>query len=330
MEISSLDSFQEKNILVIGDYCIDEFIQGDLNPISPISPESPILRITVDEIRTNPGMAGNIAQGVRALGANCYVAGVFGNDVASDILLSSFTNGKNRIEESGMVYQDRRITPKFTRVLAGGKAYSPQGVVRYDLENTFDVGEKTTRELIDRFSNFPQLDAIIVADYDEVGKGVVNETLLDAIRTKAKDENIFLIGDSRTNFKQFQRFTCIKPNRSEAEQLCDGYLENYAQTIINRMGLESLLVTKDSEGMDIFSATECNAHFPAYNDKPVCVDGVGDTVTCAFTLARISGMTYSYSAMISSYAAAVGVSKPGVDIVTLEELKEFILKEENK
>ena len=56
-----------KNILVIGDSCIDEYIYCSTNRFCPDAPV-PILK--PEAYVSTEGMAGNVADNLRALGAN--------------------------------------------------------------------------------------------------------------------------------------------------------------------------------------------------------------------------------------------------------------------
>jgi len=53
-------------ILVIGDSCIDIFKYGEVNRLAP---EAPIPIIIPETEKSNPGMAGNVVENLKALGA---------------------------------------------------------------------------------------------------------------------------------------------------------------------------------------------------------------------------------------------------------------------
>ncbi|MEK6827205.1 MAG: PfkB family carbohydrate kinase, partial [Nanoarchaeota archaeon] len=171
-------------------------------------------------------------------------------------------------------------------------------------------------------------DAIIVGDYNEFGEGIITNYLLNKLIEISSDKRIFSIGDSRKNFKSFHDFTCIKPNLNEARQLekTKGMsLDNLALKITKDLKLKAVLITKDKEGMYLLTNSGIKKDFPAYAKEVVDVTGAGDSVTSAFTLALTSGFGYEQSAQLASYAAAISVSKPGVSVVSLEELKKFTL-----
>lgn len=323
MELEYLNNFRDKKILVIGDYCIDRFYYGSPNNQCPVSPEAPILRMLINQTKTNPGMTGNIALGINALEAKCYAVGIIGEDNASKDLIAMFK--EKGINTDGMFLQKERITPEFSRIVARGK-YPEQSLMRFDKENITRINEESTYNLIEFIGQLRnEIDAIIVADYDEVGNGVIGKELLYGIkRIRETRKNIIVIGDSRTDFEKFYGFTCIKPNLDEASRL--GEIEN-ASKIIEKLNLNALLITKDKDGMEIITKEGGRNRFPAYAQNVVDVTGAGDSVICAFTLGLSSGFDYFSSAQLSSYAAAISVSKPGVYAVTLNELKDFLENE---
>lgn len=58
------------NILVIGDSCVDEFVYGD---IYRVSPEAPVPVIVKSHEKSNDGMALNVYNNVKSLGAYAYI-----------------------------------------------------------------------------------------------------------------------------------------------------------------------------------------------------------------------------------------------------------------
>src|SRR5436309_14158895 len=75
---SLITSFQGKRVLVIGDMVADEYLIG--RP-TRISREAPVLILELDEERTIPGGASNVAVNARALRAEVFLAGVVGDDL---------------------------------------------------------------------------------------------------------------------------------------------------------------------------------------------------------------------------------------------------------
>src|SRR5436189_3594420 len=91
---SLIDSFSGKRVLVIGDMVADEYLIGRPNRISR---EAPVLILDLDEERTVPGGATNVAVNVRSLGGGVFLAGVIGDDLPGQRLCRAIDDlGMNR------------------------------------------------------------------------------------------------------------------------------------------------------------------------------------------------------------------------------------------
>src|SRR5436305_12400597 len=71
-------AFKGKRVLVIGDMVADEYLIG--RP-TRISREAPVLILELDEERTIPGGAANVAVNSSSLGAEVFLTGVVGDDL---------------------------------------------------------------------------------------------------------------------------------------------------------------------------------------------------------------------------------------------------------
>ena len=58
------------NVTVIGEYCIDVFVYGDVNRLSP---EAPVPVFLPRETTENPGMAGNVVENILAIKPDCRI-----------------------------------------------------------------------------------------------------------------------------------------------------------------------------------------------------------------------------------------------------------------
>lgn len=318
------EEFSKKKVLIVGDYCIDEFLEGEAESVSP---EAPVLRVFINKIKTNPGMTGNIVIGIKALGAETYAVGIIGNDENSKKLIHYLK--KQNINTEGMFLQKGRITPKFSRIVVGGERYPKQSAIRFDIENKKGINQDSLQKIIEFIYQNKDADAIIVADYDEVGGGIINKNLLDKIVNIARQNNIILIGDSRKNLHNFYNFTCLVPNLHEAKLVYEKEFEKKVDStldmpkeLIERLKLDAILITKDKEGMEM-TTKERTYSIPAFAEKVVDVTGAGDTVTCVLTLGLCSGLDYYKATKLAGYGAAIAVSKQGLAAVTLDEIKYF-------
>src|SRR5215467_4819003 len=86
---SIVASFAKKRVLVIGDMVADEYLIG--RP-TRIARDAPVLILKLDEERTMPGGAANVAVNARTLGAEVFLAGVIGYDLPGQRLRRAITD----------------------------------------------------------------------------------------------------------------------------------------------------------------------------------------------------------------------------------------------
>src|SRR5437667_12608309 len=70
-----------RRIVVVGDAMLDLYLEGDAERISP---EAPVPVVTVRARRTALGGAANVAANVAAIGAECRLVAVIGDDARGD------------------------------------------------------------------------------------------------------------------------------------------------------------------------------------------------------------------------------------------------------
>src|SRR5436190_20281523 len=100
-------NFAGKEIIVLGDMMLDEFLWGKVRRISP---EAPVPVVEVIEETYRLGGAGNVAANIHALGATAIPIGVIGHDGAAD-RVAELMHALN-IDTGGIVRDDRPTTLK--------------------------------------------------------------------------------------------------------------------------------------------------------------------------------------------------------------------------
>src|SRR5499433_958588 len=78
-----LRALRDRNVLVLGDVMLDEFVWGD---VTRISPEAPVPVVDVRRESMHLGGAANVLANLVALGARGSVVGVVGKDSSGDRL----------------------------------------------------------------------------------------------------------------------------------------------------------------------------------------------------------------------------------------------------
>src|SRR5881409_4212736 len=119
-----LKRMAECRIVVVGDAMLDIYLAGDAERISP---EAPVPVVTVRGRRYALGGAANVAANVSAIGAECRLVAVIGDDARGDSLRAELA--QNRLPDRHIVVAAARPTTSKTRVTARG-----QQVVRIDEE----------------------------------------------------------------------------------------------------------------------------------------------------------------------------------------------------
>src|SRR6516164_11255166 len=141
---SVIAGFKGKRVLVIGDMVADEYLIG--RP-TRISREAPVLILELDEERTMPGGAANVAVNARTLGAEVFLAGIVGDDLPGQRLRHAIADLK--MHQEGIVTDARRPTSTKTRILAGSPQLVQQQIVRIDRVNTSEIGQPDSGYICD-------------------------------------------------------------------------------------------------------------------------------------------------------------------------------------
>jgi D-beta-D-heptose 7-phosphate kinase/D-beta-D-heptose 1-phosphate adenosyltransferase len=320
-----LPNFKKARILVIGDLILDEFIWGSVDRISP---EAPVPVVRVKSQSFMPGGASNVANNIKALGAEVYMVGVAGSDLYGDILKQQLRD--RGINTDGLVTDGSRQTTLKTRVIAHS-----QQVVRIDKEDNYHVAGDTLKKISNYIlTNISKVDAIIIEDY---GKGVITPKLLNnVLKAARKEKKIITIDPKEQHLAYYKKATAITPNKYELEKAAHVKIEDSASLklaaakLLKRLQLDSILVTLGEDGMCLFERSGKITKIPTMAQEVYDVSGAGDTVISTFTLALASSANLKQAAFMSNCAAGVVVGKVGVAVCSADELRNKIIMQTKK
>ena len=145
-----------KRILVVGDLMIDEWIWGD---VTRISPEAPVPVVKVGRHTFTLGGAGNVANNLRALGAQVAFVGVAGDDAEGTRASEMFA--ELGVDASGVLRENDRPTTRKTRIVAHN-----QQVVRTDWESVEPLDAKANARVVEAVKKRAgEADAVVLSDY---------------------------------------------------------------------------------------------------------------------------------------------------------------------
>ena len=103
-------------IVVVGDAMLDVYLVGEVDRVSP---EAPVPVVTVRASRHGLGGAANVAANVTALGAECRLVAVVGEDARAGAVRSELEDV--HLSSDYLVVDPARPTTSKTRVVARGR-----------------------------------------------------------------------------------------------------------------------------------------------------------------------------------------------------------------
>jgi len=311
-----LSEIGKRNIVVLGDVMLDEFLWGD---VTRISPEAPVPVVDIRRESTHLGGAANVLANLLALGAKASVIGVIGDDFAGERIRSSVRD-KSAAQTDGLLILDTsRPTTIKTRIVAQN-----QMVVRADREHRTPVNVQTEDLIISAVrAAIESAHALIVSDYD---KGVVTPRILAEVLPAAYGRIPVLIDPKMRNFDTYRPATLVTPNHHEAlrvaglEEDSDGTLRKAAQVIRERLRCDAVLITRGDRGMMLVEGDSDPVNVETAAQEVFDVTGAGDTVIAALGAALAVGASMTEAAVLANHAAGIVVGKLGTATASAEEV----------
>ncbi|MCK5075229.1 MAG: D-glycero-beta-D-manno-heptose-7-phosphate kinase [Calditrichia bacterium] len=304
-----------KNIAVLGDVMIDEYLWGK---VGRISPEAPVPIVEIDKEHLRPGGSANVANNLIGLQQNVFVFGVTGKDRMADELQNLLN--KEEIDVNGLIEDESRPTTVKTRIIGGS-----QHIARVDKESTGYISGKTEEKIFQSLKEkISGLNAVIIEDYN---KGVLTTSLIENVIALCNKNNVMVTVDPKfNNFFSFKNVTLFKPNKKEA-----GAVLNYdisdeknisrgGKELLERLRAESVLVTLGSKGMALFTENEKPFFLPTQVKDVADVSGAGDTVISTLTAVLAGGGSAKEAVTIANIAAGIACTHVGVVSVTVDEI----------
>ncbi len=299
-----------RRILVVGDVMLDEWIWGT---VSRISPEAPVPVVAVNDHSFTLGGAGNVANNLRALGAEVSLVGTTGKDRLAERIRGLL--GEIRVECGGLVAVDDRPTTRKTRIVAHN-----QQVVRADWESVEPLRPADRLRVADSIKKLAKdSDAVVLSDY---AKGIFSRDVVEAALLAP-----LVIADPKPqNIDVFSGISCVAPNAQEASQASgvaitgDCSLERASALLLQRLACRYVVITRGERGMALFGSKGERLQVPSVARTVYDVSGAGDTVVAVLTLALASGAAVELALQLANFAAAAVIEKLGTATALPEEI----------
>jgi D-glycero-beta-D-manno-heptose-7-phosphate kinase len=315
-----IQRFPQAGVLVVGDLILDHYIWGK---VSRISPEAPVPVVHVESESLKLGGAANVYNNILALGGKADLCGIVGSDEGGRRLLQQL--GTRRGGRGGVIIDADRPTTRKTRVIAHN-----QQMVRFDVERRTEMKTALQRRII-RYveSRLREVSCVVVSDY---AKGVVTAPLMMELVRLTTLRRIPLVVDPKVeHFSYYKGVTVVTPNHLEATQAAgvhgddDLSIGQAGETIRQRLGCHSVLVTRGERGMSLFETDGTSFHIPTMARQVYDVTGAGDTVIATLALALATGASMRDGAVLANHAAGIVVGMVGTATVSGPQLTQAVM-----
>tara|TARA_A200000113_G_C8864403_1_gene354326 strand:+ start:1326 stop:2243 length:918 start_codon:yes stop_codon:yes gene_type:complete len=297
--------FQSVKVLVVGDLMIDSYIMGSSSRLSPEAPV-PVIRPTSNY--SIAGGAANVAMNMSSLGAQVSCAGVIGDDLWGEKLLS--------------ILNEKGIDSTYINKIKNFKTTLKQRIYSNDIQIArIDIEENLEQRCSFMDENFNNYDVIILSDYN---KGVLTTNWFQT------PENTTVFLDPKKSFINFNQCDIITPNLNELKQLSgnnitsENDIKESCKIILKKYKLKYIIAKRGEEGITIIGNNNYVKHLKARFVETPDVTGAGDTVISSISLAFAVTNDIEKSAEFAINASALAVSKPGTATVTIDEINNYI------
>lgn len=309
-----MEAISSRNILVVGDVMLDEYLWGNVHRMSP---EAPVPIVSVDHQTHALGGAGNVATNLTTLGSHVWLAGAVGADSA-EMKIAELLTQTPGISSYLHPCHDRPTTTK-TRIMAHG-----QQLLRADREERHPIPAQAEDNIVRWIQErLDSMHACVLSDY---AKGVLTEKLISSLITLCKQANIPVIVDPKGHrYSRYRGATVVTPNLEEAHLAVENEDQNLplaevADRLLDEIRDGALLITQGPKGMTLYRPGSPPIDVPAEARVIYDVTGAGDTVVAVLALFLAVGMDMETAAKLANYAAGIATGKVGTASISLEEL----------
>jgi len=303
------NSFNDLNVLILGDVIVDRYLDGVVDRISPEAPV-PIVRLKKEDNRL--GGAANVALNIKSMGANPFLFSLIGDDENGDIFEQLLP--ENGIWSNGIFRSSNRCTTVKTRVMG-----SNQQLLRVDREDLHDLNEEEELLLINSLEDFianQEIDVIILQDYN---KGIFSFKMIKRILKLAILNDIPVVVDpKKNNFFEFKNVRIFKPNLKEVRDSVPfevipnlESLKKASDYLRSKCGAKNIIITLSENGIFLDDGNHAEI-VPTQVRKIADVCGAGDSVISIIALGHGLRLNLLELANLANLAGGQVCEKVGV------------------
>ncbi len=310
--------FSQVKVAVIGDVMLDTYWWGK---VERISPEAPVPVVALRKKEQRIGGAGNVALNTVSLGAETTLFSVVGDDDDADVLINLLQ--QQHIDTKYMVKSSERITTNKIRIMSRN-----QQMMRLDSEHTKDILQDDEQQLLNSFTSFVKRYQPAVVIFEDYNKGVLTESLIQAIIVICKEHGIVSTVDpKRKNFFSYKGVDIFKPNLKEVKEglnlLTDdtneSTLKNIHAQLFEQLQHRISLITLSEKGVYIQKGNYTKI-IPSHIRNVADVSGAGDTVIAVASLIYATTKDITLAADIANLAGGIVCEEVGTVAINTEKL----------
>ena len=250
---------------------------------------------------------------------------VVGNDEQGKTLKDILE--KSNIQTDLLIVDNNRATTIKTRMLGPNNAQ----MLRLDVEDTTPIPDEISSEMLEMFkANIDKFDIVVISDYR---KGLLNVRNTAQLIKIANDHNKkTLIDTKEPSYAKYKDAYLIKPNLQELKTLTKMEVGNDEEVILaanelrSQTGAKYVLATRGKDGMTLVDGKSF-LHIGVVSQEVYDVSGAGDTVISYLAVGLANNFEIENAVRIANIASNIEVSKIGTYAVSIDEIKEFVNKE---
>ena len=311
----------KKKILLIGDSCLDIFVEGI---VTRISPEAPVPVFSYKYEKSYAGCAANVALSLKRLGLDVDLLCFISDDEDGEILLNKLkTEGVNTEYIIREKHDTKIFTPVKKRIVSEShhicridKEPSPKEIK--SISNKFF--EKNLKKAIS--NNY--YSYTVISDY---AKGLINKDSYNFINNYSKSP--IIIDPKPINKIVYKNAFILKPNKKELLEIANIDLDLSNEDIfkfkkpifefIFQNNIKNLIVTDGINGSFLIKDKEIK-HFPSKKVEVYDVSGAGDSFLAALVFYCSEGKDIFESIEFANIAASTTIIHSGTTPLIKKDL----------
>lgn len=324
--LNILEQFKEITVDVIGDTIVDKY--SFCSVLGPTT-KTPTFSVKLESSELYVGGAGIVAKHVKSLGADVRFTTVLGDDELQKFVLKDLKKWK--LETNALIDPTRPTTLK-ERFWADGYK-----MLQVDVVDNSSISEKILGDICTYLKNGSP-DVVIFSDFRH---GIFNKATIQEI-LKAAGNKAVKVADSQVsnrwgNILEFSGSDIILPNEKEARFALgdqDTGIRPLAGKLYRASGAKYLILKMGEKGSIVYRSPGENPRdffiLDSFAEDVVDGVGAGDAMLAVSALAYKCSKNILISALLGSIAAALVCEKEGNVPLTVDEIKQKVLKIQNE